>query len=618
MPTAASRHFTSGFLSALLFLVIFSGFSTHNQFLQDSGDNNASSSLDYLEIIGPESSVRADESVPLDLIWHDRNGNNQSVLLPLSNWTAENGNFIVNGSHVEWLPTLIGTWEISVHAEGEQATIEVTVVNGSIAMVWIDAEYEEISADDETSLVLQAEDSRGNRWQISAEWSTVEAEVSSNLVSDSSGTRFVAELVGQWNIDAVHHHPDGDLYASIMIEVTPGSLIRIELPTDGTTVSTDDAVILAPILTDADGNTIDDVTINWTVDGEDLTQEIVMAGNIWQPEETGDFLIEAEAQGRVARARMHVIQGQPHRIVIETDLTTSTVTESGVQFNVTTFAEDLDGNREPCQVNWTVPEDSIEFEETSWTGVYLARGLGKGNWEFNAKNATATGSLLLEVEVGEPIDLRIGQHSGGGDQGDSISMLIELIDYGGNQVPMDTKKLDVTTDVGRLSYDGDYYWLLSLDESGDSQSVTIRYDDFEAQTFVDVEPTGLDRLIKTTSGQLLLGGFGAAFVLVIILLFIIKRNRTPEAHWEMEYEIESDIGNQDSVESHDNEGQIQQNQTPHTANAVNESQQQTASGSGVLQALSGTIQGQSGWYLSTDGENQYWEVNAHGQWNRRG
>ncbi len=627
MQADSNRVFTVGMLSAFLLIQALTGFALQPKNLDEIDENHYfTSSLDYLEIIGPERVVQADESVPLDLRWHDRNGNNFSVLLPLENWSAENGNFVINGDYVEWRPTLVGKWQISAQAEDVQATIEITVVNGTITMVWIDAEYEKITADDETYLYLQAEDSRGNRWPISAEWSVVEPEAAGSLVSDNSGTRFIGGPTGEWNIGAVHSRSEGDLNASLTIEVIPGSLVRIDLPTDGTTVSTDDAVDLAPILSDADGNTIEEMTLNWTINGEDFTQEIVMSGNIWQPETTGDFLIEAEILGRVARARMHVVQGAPHRVIIETDLMTSSVTESGSQFTVSTFAEDMEGNREPCQVNWELGNGHVEFEETTQTGVYHARGLGKGTWELMARNSTASGTLTLQVEVGEPVDLRIGPHSGSGEQGDTISMLIELVDYGGNQVPMNTNKLDVETNAGRLSYDGDSYWLLHLEEPGDSQKVVIQYEDWEAQTFVDVEPTGIDWLMGTSVGQMLLGGFGAAIVLIALLFFILRRNKNPQEHWDMEYEWEpSDLEDSETetiitstsqqsqqIENHVKESTLIQ---PSISTVVEA--QKTTSSSGVLQALSGTVQGQSGWYLSANGENQYWEVNAQGQWNRR-
>ena len=43
--------------------------------------------------------------------------------------------------------------------------------------------------------------------------------------------------------------------------------------------------------------------------------------------------------------------------------------------------------------------------------------------------------------------------------------------------------------------------------------------------------------------------------------------------------------------------------------------QATQSG-GVLQAMDGTVQGQTGWYQTAQGESQYWQVDGSGQWTR--
>ena len=43
---------------------------------------------------------------------------------------------------------------------------------------------------------------------------------------------------------------------------------------------------------------------------------------------------------------------------------------------------------------------------------------------------------------------------------------------------------------------------------------------------------------------------------------------------------------------------------------------ETTQSSGVLQAMDGTVQGQTGWYQTAQGESQYWQVDGSGQWTR--
>ncbi len=44
--------------------------------------------------------------------------------------------------------------------------------------------------------------------------------------------------------------------------------------------------------------------------------------------------------------------------------------------------------------------------------------------------------------------------------------------------------------------------------------------------------------------------------------------------------------------------------------------EQVAESSGVLQAIEGTVQGQTGWYQTAQGESQYWQVDVSGQWSQ--
>ncbi|MEE2747592.1 MAG: hypothetical protein VX473_03890 [Candidatus Thermoplasmatota archaeon] len=641
MEAAPYRSATVGIVISFLLLQIFAGIASETQEFSDSAKNNSTpKALNYLEIIGPDRIVNADESIPLDLRWHDSNGSNTSVILPLENWTAESGNFRMNNGFVEWLPTLAGTWRISAQAEGVETWIDLTVVPGQISQVWIDAEHDILTADGETSLILQAEDSRGNRWPISAEWNVDEVEARSSLVSDIDGVKFVGGLAGTWTVTANHTSSNGTFGTYLPIEVRPGRLAGISLAGDGTTISSDDSMDFDPQMSDADGNLIEGIQLNWTIDGEDKTPQLRLSGGVWQPISTGDHLIEVEAAGIYARSRIYVEQGTPHRIEFEISLDTEGVTHSGDLFQITTYAVDLDGNQEPWPVEWNLPLNSIEIEETTQIGVYDARGLGEGIWEIEAENGTARGNFTLQVLIGEVRSLRIGQHGGGGEQGSTFSLEVNLVDYGGNTVPVQITKFEFETEIGPVRHDIGSYWLIDLENSGDEQEITVRYQDWTSVTYVDVEPTGIDRLTSSSGGQILLGGFIVAIFLIGLLLHIVRKNSVEEPHWDDEYELlPPEIGTAEdafSVEdsnieriasrrsrrrlSHQRRQQRIRAMEDATA-ALSEKtepiiEEKIAQSSGVLQAMEGTVQGQTGWYQTAQGESQYWQVGADGQWSR--
>ncbi|MDP6324488.1 MAG: DNRLRE domain-containing protein [Candidatus Thalassarchaeaceae archaeon] len=599
--------------------------------------------VNSLEIIDPNRLISADEALPLDLRWHDRVGNNVSVLLPLENWTAENGNFRINDGFVEWLPSQAGTWRISAHAEGVEAWIDLTVITGEITRVWIDAEHDILTADEETGLILQAEDSRGNRWPISAEWAVEEAEVTSSLVSDVDGVRFVGGLAGTWNVTASHSGPNGTYSTYLSIEIRPGRLAGISLAGDGTSITADESMHLNPVLTDADGNLIDGVQLNWTVDGEDLTPQLRLSGGVWQPTTTGDHLIEVDAAGRSARSRIYVNQGNPQRIEIGLSLMSGSVTHSGDVFQISTYAVDLDGNQEPHPVEWDLPHNSISIEETTEIGVYDARGLGEGIWEIEAQNGTARGNFTLQVFIGEARSLRIGQHGGSGEQGNTFSLEVNLVDYGGNPVPMQMSQFEFDTEIGSVRHDVGPYWLLDLENPGDGQEITIRYEGWTAVTYVDVEPTGLNRLTSSQSGQMLLGGFVVAGMLIGLLMLIMRKNSVSQPHWDDEYDLlpTTTTAPKDTnpvaksaanpAQSRRSRRRLSHQRQQDRIRAMEDAtvaiiektepvavaeEQQAVQSSGVLQAMDGTIQGQTGWYQTAQGESQYWQVDAAGQWSR--
>ena len=81
------------------------------------------------------------------------------------------------------------------------------------------------------------------------------------------------------------------------------------------------------------------------------------------------------------------------------------------------------------------------------------------------------------------------------------------------------------------------FWLLELENSGDEQVVTVRYEEWTTVTYIDVEPTGLNRLTTSQGGQMLLGGFILAALLIGLLVYIVRRNSVAEPHWDDEYDI---------------------------------------------------------------------------------
>ena len=180
--------------------------------------------------------------------------------------------------------------------------------------------------------------------------------------------------------------------------------------------------------------------------------------------------------------------------------------------------------------------------------------------------------------------------------------------------------------------------MIELENPGDGQQISVEYEGWTAITYVDVEPTGIDRLTSSQSGQMLLGGFVLAGLLIGLLLLIVRKNSVAEPHWDDEYDILPNSGAEDVVVvpvvrtassqplsrrsrrrlSHQRQQErIRAMEDATEAISENvESVVETTQSSGGLQAIDGTVQGQTGWYQTAQGESQYWQVDGSGQWTR--
>ena len=90
-------------------------------------------------------------------------------------------------------------------------------------------------------------------------------------------------------------------------DVEAGRLAFIQLPESGTEVAADSFLDFNPIFTDAYGNSIDYVAVNWTISGVDRTLEIRMADGKWYPTQTGEHEVRANADGVFASVRINVV-----------------------------------------------------------------------------------------------------------------------------------------------------------------------------------------------------------------------------------------------------------------------------------------------------------------------
>ncbi|MCS5535243.1 MAG: hypothetical protein NZ802_05270, partial [Candidatus Poseidoniales archaeon] len=152
---------------------------------------------------------------------------------------------------------------------------------------------------------------------------------------------------------------------------------------------------------------------------------------------------------------------------------------------------------------------------------------------------------------------------------------------------------------------------------------------------------GLDRLTGSQTGQMLLGGFILAALLIGLLMYIVRRNAVVEPHWDDEYDIfDSEVISRRESSTKIARPEVEKSLSRRSRRKLTHQRQQeriramedateamaeetvsvvteqVAESTGVLQAMEGTVQGQTGWYQTAQGESQYWQVDAAGQWSQ--
>lgn len=522
------------------FAGIYTGAETGTWRINATSDSGASGQalvevtageLDDIELVPPNGSVPADQPVPLQLLWIDVQGNHVPVRIPLSNWTAEDGNFRMTSTGVEWLPRRVGNWTIGVHVEDHWENISIDVVHGNASRLLIVSDGDTVSADNVLDLLLQAEDVRGNRWTVSGNWSMMEPEAAPWLSEVDDGARFDAAMVGAWTVSAEHAGAEGTVTAFLFVEVFPGALARIELQGHGERISADESFDFQQRFFDMDGNLLTDVQLNWTFthngNSYDRTNDLRSSGGVWYPQLAGHHDVLVEAGGVFYQIGIDVDPGMPHTIrSLQSD---GFVLTSGELVELVINATDLDGNDFGTDVLWMLPRDSIELENGSRSGHYLARGLVAGEHTLAFTTGFANGELRIVVKPGVPNDIEIELSRDNAQTGDVIDVEVRVLDYGGNLLVVDPEQVEVTTSTGKIAHDTGTHWRLLLDNPGVQQRIRANYSGVEREVFLDVDADPLYAFGASGLATTLWGAVAGAIFLFLLLIGLMRSRARKEA-----------------------------------------------------------------------------------------
>jgi len=482
--------------------------------------------LSSIELVAPNSSQAADQPVLLIVNWHDIRGNIVPVRIPLSNWTAEDGNFRMTPEGVEWLPRREGDWNVGVHIEGQWANTTISVVHGSIDRLLINSDTEIISADATLPLQLMAEDSKGNRWSVNGTWLTMEPEAAPWLTQSGNEAQFSGNLVGNWTIIAEH----SNFSTTLTLEVVAGSLAIIELQGDGGLVSADGWHDFAPLFFDEDNNQLFNIQLNWTFEfhGDQFDRTGDMRGNdgVWYPVIAGHHEIDVEAAGVFASLGIDVVPGIAH--TLRSLQTNGVVIESGNITEIQVNATDLDGNDFGTDVIWTIPPNSIQLTNGSRAGEYLLRGIRAGSHTLLFHSGLADSEITVVVQSGEVVNLEINIARQNVKTGEIVDVEVVAFDFGGNKIEINPDDVTLHSSAGDFGHSTGNFWQMVTENSGSQQRIEANYGTAQGEAFIDVSADPLRAFGDSSLATSLWAAIAGVVLMFTLLLLLLKRRGRQE------------------------------------------------------------------------------------------
>jgi len=385
----------------------------------------------------------------------------------------------------------------------------------------------------------------------------------------------------------------------------------------------DTALALEPLFFDAFSNPLEEIGLNWTVDGLNATVDILLSDLQWNPTEVGGHEIRANADGVFATIRLTVVAGDARNLI--TNVEDGLTVQAGVASELIIQTIDAHGNLAPSTEVTTTLESQF--------GTLQASSSGNGYWDFVGQTSgeyslelvqdSATHSIPLTVEPGDAVRLISSIEDQSIAQGDTVLLRVQGIDMFDNIVDVDAKNTTVSCTSGSAEHVTSDTWELDVSSAGNDRSCNVLWNGLISQNYFDVEAVLLGGAVGSTNTAMGLGIFLLTLILVTLVV-LVRRANQQEDEWiedafeddeeyEDEFEDEEDVITEELQE----DSSVADDKSGITlTDELRASLAQQAADVGVMQAAPGTEQGSSGWYVDVSSEIQYWNVGADGSWTR--
>ena len=588
----------------------------------------ADASIVEIQITPEAETYVSGEVYRLDAVRTDSQGYSSPVPIPIGNWTVGNGILSQVGDEVHWMPGQAGQFTLHVVDSDVPASTNVDVVHGSADATRLVPSQSTVTAGTQLVLVHEAIDTFGNVWQVDANISQTDGVHASVDIFSSYASVMPKEMetIGFTAdyIDAISGATFQSVWSS---EIQPGRLASIELPESGTEVAADSFIDFNPQFTDAHGNNIPYVAVNWTISGTDRTLEIRMADGKWYPTQTGEHEIRANADGVFASVRINVVPGTGTSLVTDSDDGLTLV--AGVSFDLFVELVDVHGNTAPAENIELMSGAFVVMEaSSSGRGFWQLTGLTSGTYSLDLAEGEAEHSIPLTIVPGQPVRVITSMSNETRSQGEVTLITVWAEDSQRNRVEVNPDQTSLSCTSGKATHVKSDTWEIELEEAGADRSCTVTWNGLISQQFYDVESVLLGGTLGSTNTAVSII-IALMLLIFVVLIVLIRRGNAKDEEWDEEefYEVSED-DEERLVEGDDHAVEVDvgapeettvvdsTNVQPQIEDAIRQELATKAGQVGVMQAAPGTQQGDTGWYVDASTELQYWNVGPDGSWTR--
>ena len=572
-----------------------------------------------LKVADAPEAYMAGESYELVYERRDVNGYIGFVSPSIHSLTASSGGLSVdNDGRVFWNPSGTGQATITGMDGTVSTMLELDVEHGRAIDLAFQLDPRRPSAGEQVVLQLVAEDVKGNRWVVDGNI-TMGMGAAEELTNDATYSLIQAQSARSWKFDGNwFDNTSGAMFtADLSFDVEPGRLAFITLDGEGSRVPADGSLDLNPAFFDAYGNELESMALNWSLDGVDITLEMLLNDGRWTATSVGGHELRVNADGVFATVRLTVVAGNAHGLI--TDADGGLVVKAGQPHDVFIQVVDVHGNIAESTSVIASFNTSLGELDASPTGLGYWQFTGKkvGSYDLVLEDEGATHSIPLTIEAGTPVRIQATMSRDDIAEGDIVLLNAFATDVYGNTLSIPKANTSISCTAGPTSFVTNGTWEVDVENGGTDRSCTVRWSGLLAQTFYDVDEVLLGGAVGSTNTAMTMAAVLLFLLLAVLITLTRKAAEVSKEEWvEDAFEDDEDDGDEDEILVSAAEDDTPLPERHGLTSASLKALAEEAGKVGVMQATPSTTQGQTGWYVDVSEELQYWEVTPAGEWIR--